>query len=119
MVHTVEYWQQQKEDFIELRRGVAGAAANEFIANFLDDYRGVFVTPDNGQPGESHYIWYIDPDGHRHERIVQPLLPGLYMDHQGNLYELAEERVIVLGTVSRIGPPLFTRQHLEEWQGRQ
>jgi hypothetical protein len=117
MTHTIEYWQKQKEDFIELRRGVAGAGEDEFIADFLDDYRGIFVTPDEGQPGESLYIWYIDPDERCHKRIVRALLPGLYIDHQGHLYELPPERVIVLGTVSRIGPPLFTRQHVDLWRG--
>lgn len=117
MAHTIAYWQEQKQDFIELRRGVAGAGENEFAAGVNEDYRGVFVTIDEGQPDETQYLWYINPAGECEQYIAQAILPGLYLDHIGHLHELDPERVIVLGTVSRIGPPLFTRQHVDLWRG--
>ena len=42
-------------------------------------------------------------------RVVNELMPGLYCDHEGNVYEYDPEWVFVLGTITRIGDdPLLT-----------
>jgi hypothetical protein len=43
-------------------------------------------------------------------RIAQQLIPGVYLDHEGNCYEHEPEWTLTLGTISRVGDtPLLTK----------
>ena len=58
--------------------------------------------------GETWFCWFLSKGG-KAARVVNELMPGLYVDHEGNCYEHDPEMVLVLGTVSRIGEdPLLT-----------
>lgn len=99
---TYQVWQERAQEFIKLRLGVAGAKAGEFIVGYIDDFKGVYVTPGQVE-GEAWYVWFIFPDEGKAARVVNELTPGLYCDHEGNVYEHDPEWVLVLGTVARIG----------------
>ena len=105
---TRQEWQERAQEFIKMRLGLAGAKENEFMVGYIDNFKGVYATP--GQiDGESWYVWFIFPGGGKAARVVNELMPGLYCDHEGNVYEYDPEWVFVLGTITRIGDdPLLT-----------
>jgi hypothetical protein len=82
--------------------GRGRAKADEFIVGHVDDFKGVYATPGQVE-GETWYVWFIFPGEGKAARVVNELLPGLYCDHQGNVYEHDPEHLIVLGTITRIG----------------
>jgi hypothetical protein len=105
---TRQEWQERAQEFIKMRLGLAGAKENEFMVGYIDGFKGVYATP--GQiEAESWYVWFIFPGGGKAARVVNELMPSLYCDHEGNVYEYDPEWVFVLGTITRIGDdPLLT-----------
>jgi hypothetical protein len=113
-VVTDQMWLERAQEFIKMRLGLAGAEDHEFVVGYVDGFKPVFATPKRYE-GESWYVWFVFPDGGKAARVVSKLMPGLYCDHEGNVYEYNSKQVVVLGTVTRIGSePLLSMDMLRK-----
>jgi hypothetical protein len=103
-----DHWKALARQFMKARRGLAGAAAQEFTAGYVEGFLPVYVLPGKVQ-GETWYVWFVFPGKGKAARVVNKLLPGVYVDHEGNVIEHPLEWTLILGTVTRIGnTPLLT-----------
>jgi hypothetical protein len=105
---TRDEWRERARQFVDMRIGIAGARANEFVAGYVDNFRPVYCIQVIIE-GESWYVWFVVPGEGKFVRVVNQLLPGVYVDHEGTVHEHDPDWVLVLGTVTRIGDqPLLT-----------
>ncbi len=115
---SVDQLRDRAARWIAARMGLAGAGPDEFIAGYIDNFLPVYVDPNRQDEGEYWYVWILTPGGVA-ARIVTETLPGLYLDHEGHVYQVEPDHLLVLGTIARIGDsPLLTRHLLDEWRHR-
>jgi len=110
---TWEDWQMYAEMFLNDRRGLWEATQDEALVGYVDGFTPVYVKPWERVDGESWYVWFIFPGEGSAGRIVTELMPGVYVDHGGNVHEHDPDLTLVLGTVTRKGnQPLLSRDML-------
>ena len=97
------FWQAAALEFIVARKGIAGAEPDEFIAGYLDGFRGVYVKPKK-LDGRFWLVWLVEPKiWVKSQRIVQRLMGGVYLDHEGGIIEWPAQWVLILGSIERVG----------------
>lgn len=110
---TIEDWRKRAETFVCVRTGVIGARSDEFLVGYIKNFLPVYATPEI-RADDTLVAWFISPQG-KTMRIINEILPGVYCDHEGNVYEHDCDQVILLGTVMRIGnQPLLTLEMLTQ-----
>jgi hypothetical protein len=103
-----DYWRAQAAEWVGMRMGLAGATGAEFCAGYVGAFKPIYARPEKVE-GEPWLVWLVEPGVGACQRIVNELMPGLYCDHEGNVWEHDRAWVICLGTVTRIGDqPLLT-----------
>jgi hypothetical protein len=110
---TIEDWRERAEKFVRICMGIIGSKPDEFIVGYIDNFLPVYATPEIRED-DTIVVWFISPQG-KTMRIVNEVLPGVYCDHEGNVYEHDRDQVIILGTVTRVGDrPLLSIEMLKD-----
>ncbi len=102
MLLTRKQWLDRAQEFVRMRLGLWEATDREFLAGYVDGFKAVYAIPERVE-GEPWYVWFIFPGKGKAARIVNEIMPGVFCDHEGNVYEHDPAWTIVLGTVTRIG----------------